>query len=177
MMDEVWKPISNFDSYEVSNLGRVRSWRNTTCGPTMRKLDESVNGYRKVLFSIGGKRTHKYVHVLVLEAFVGPCPPGLEAAHRNGDRSDNRLENLRWVTHEENCADKIEHGTHQARANHNMARLTEEDVRTIRQSYQYEIKNRKVRRQLGLPTCDDLALRYPVSASQIAGIVSGRSWS
>jgi hypothetical protein len=51
------------------------------------------------------------VHHLVLEAFVGPCPPGQEARHVNdNDRANNALSNLAWGTHRENCADRDRHG-------------------------------------------------------------------
>lgn len=50
-------------------------------------------------------------HRLVLEAFVGPCPEGMECRHLNGIRGDNRLENLCWGTHQENYQDRICHGT------------------------------------------------------------------
>jgi hypothetical protein len=49
---------------------------------------------------------------MVLEAFVGPCPPGLECCHGNGVGTDNWVENLRWDTHTENVLDSVRHGTH-----------------------------------------------------------------
>lgn len=52
------------------------------------------------------------IHRLVLEAFVGPCPAGLEGCHGDGDASNNRLENLRWDTPSENNYDSVRHGTH-----------------------------------------------------------------
>lgn len=48
----------------------------------------------------------------MLTAFVGPCPPGMMARHRNGNPADNRVENLRWGTQSENMLDAVEHGTH-----------------------------------------------------------------
>ena len=50
--------------------------------------------------------------VAVLEAFVGPCPPGLEACHGNDVADDNRLENLRWDTRTENQLDRVRNGIH-----------------------------------------------------------------
>lgn len=52
------------------------------------------------------------VHILVLEAFAGPRPLGAEACHRNGNPSDNRLENLYWGSHADNMKDMTQHGTH-----------------------------------------------------------------
>lgn len=54
--------------------------------------------------------TSRRVHLLVLEAFVGPCPPGLEGCHTNGDGLDNKLTNLRWDTHAANMQDRLRHG-------------------------------------------------------------------
>lgn len=52
------------------------------------------------------------VHVLVLEAFEGACPPGHEALHDNDDPTDNRLTNLRWGTRSENLLDRVRNGLH-----------------------------------------------------------------
>jgi hypothetical protein len=52
------------------------------------------------------------VHQLVLEAFVGPRPRGMESCHNNGNQTDNRLVNLRWDTKSENNLDRVRHGTH-----------------------------------------------------------------
>jgi hypothetical protein len=70
--------------------------------------------------------------------FRGPCPPGMEACHNNGDPTDNRLCNLRWDTHANNEADKIRHGTYFIRARlkgerNGNSKLTEEEVRLIRE--------------------------------------------
>jgi hypothetical protein len=102
MDSERWAviPGSNGD-YEVSDLGRVRSWRRRggrRAEPRLRSLN-NVGGYRQVELQGAGLWT---IHRLVLTAFVGPCPPGCEASHINGDRADNRLANLVWETHAEN---------------------------------------------------------------------------
>jgi hypothetical protein len=59
---------------------------------------------------VKGRQTNRFVHQLVLEAFVGPCPPGMECLHANDDATDNRLVNLRWGTHTENVQDCLRNG-------------------------------------------------------------------
>lgn len=101
--EEEWRPIPGHDGYEASSLGRVRSPRRVL------KPWGSNNkiGHLKVGLD-GGKRM--WVHRAVLLAFVGPCPPGLEVRHLNGEPTDNRVENLRYGTHAENMQDMAAHG-------------------------------------------------------------------
>jgi HNH endonuclease len=72
------------------------------------KATPNPDGYLRVAMGSAGDR---YVHRVVLETFVGPCPPGLETRHLNGRPSDNRLVNLAWGSTAEQVADKIAHGT------------------------------------------------------------------
>ena len=131
-MPEIWKPIPSEPGYEVSSLGRVRS---------SDRVVETANGqrrrYKGQMLSPGrtksghltvacGKGNSRSVHVLVLEAFIGPRPPGMEALHRNDEPWDNALENLLWGTRSENLRDKVRNGR--------MA-LTYEQARVVRQRY------------------------------------------
>ncbi|MDF9750289.1 HNH endonuclease [Arthrobacter sp. ES3-54] len=121
---EVWRE-TRFEGYWVSSLGRVR-------GRTMRILKQFINpsGYAVVHF---GSRNPRRVHMLVCEAWHGPCPaPGMHAAHGNGDPVDNRPENLRWATPLENAQDRIRLGTVARGERVGGSKLTENDVRTIR---------------------------------------------
>lgn len=68
----------------------------------------------------------------MLEAFVGPCPEGLECCHENGDESDDRLDNLRWDTHSNNLMDRRKHGTVALGSDVLTAKLTEAAVLEIR---------------------------------------------
>lgn len=62
---------------------------------------------------------NKYIHRLVLEAFVGPCPDGMEALHSDGNKTNNNVDNLRWGTPSENNRDIVKHGRHRnARKTH-----------------------------------------------------------
>ena len=88
---ERWLSIADRPNYFVSDLGRVRGPRKILklrpCGP----------GKYLAIHWAGG--TNRYVHLLVLEAFVGPRPPGMEALHGDDERDNNRLDNLSWGTH------------------------------------------------------------------------------
>lgn len=99
---ETWLPVAkSIGLYSVSNIGNVRSHIGMSGG---RILKPSLigRGYYQVHLNI---KTHVYdrlVHRLVAEAFIGPCPKGKEVNHKNGNRRDNRVENLEYVTHREN---------------------------------------------------------------------------
>ena len=147
-MTEEWRPIQGADGYEVSNLGRVRCWRpipHTAPPPTEpRIVKPSVNrkGYQKVSLGFGGRTP--MLHRLVAEAFVAGREEGLEAAHSNGDKSDNRAVNLEWKTSKENHADKRTHGT-------SGKKLTIEDARAIRKVYDTgELTQTEVGRMFGI---------------------------
>lgn len=90
--DEIWKHHPNHP-IKVSNLGRVENYRGI-------KYFGNNNGFGYKQVKIRGKCYS--VHRLVLETFIGPCPPTLECDHINRVRHDNRVENLRWVTSKEN---------------------------------------------------------------------------
>lgn len=134
MNDEIWKSVVGYEGrYEVSNYGRIRTLVNSKgklANPAIRELEEH-NGYLRVMISkplAGAKRIQqtKFVHCLVLEAFVGPRPKGKQCAHLNGDRKDNRLENLKWVSKTENERHKIIHGTDNSGFRHPQSVLTTE---------------------------------------------------
>lgn len=132
---EQWKPVTDFeDSYEVSNYGRVRSLTRRFCIGRVRTLRENPAGYPYVVLSDArkGLRTTRCVHRLVLDAFVGQRPKGMEARHLDGTRNNNRLENLCWGTKSENMMDKVAHGTSSRGAACGNAKLTKDDVLAIR---------------------------------------------
>ena len=116
-----WLPVVGYESYyEVSDQGRIRSldreieWNETTrvlCGAVLSGTRSTI-GHRQVRLSMRGKAKTLKVHRLVLEAFVGPCPMGMEGCHGNDIPDDNRLENLRWDTRSGNALDRVRNGKH-----------------------------------------------------------------
>lgn len=105
-MKEIWKPIPRYKGlYEVSNMGRVRracdSWRRA-CKKGHILSFKLQKGYARIhLHKNGGRKVYS-IHRLVLKSFIGPCPKGLLAGHLNDIKTDNRLENLAWMTPSEN---------------------------------------------------------------------------
>ncbi|WP_415649087.1 NUMOD4 motif-containing HNH endonuclease [Rhodococcus pyridinivorans] len=119
---EIWKPVVGYEGYyEVSNKGRVRSvsriirlssgGTRTVASRTLKPFG-SKYGHLALKLSRDGEVKNCRVHRMVLEAFVGPCPDGMEGCHNNGIADDNRLENLRWDTSSENKLDTVSHGRH-----------------------------------------------------------------
>ena len=122
-MEEIWKPVSDVDGYEVSNLGRVRSiprlvnvaggGQRLAPSKMLKPWRSSDNGNRAGHLTVSlGRGIRCRVHHLVLEEFVGPRPPGMLALHRDGDSSNNTVENLYWGTYSENMHDSVKHGVH-----------------------------------------------------------------
>ena len=124
MNTEAWQPIPDYDGfYEASSIGRIRSVAREVTAlregkPVTWRLKSRIikprmqNGYPTVTLSKDGIHDHWRVHRLMLVAFVGPCPEGMEGLHANDIRTDNRLENLRWGTRSDNMQDALRNGTH-----------------------------------------------------------------
>lgn len=114
--NEKWLSIPGWEGYyEVSDHGRVRSLsrivlrnghKNRMKGKLLSPVPHPKWGYLRTCLCRNGFRSLREVHTLVLLAFVGPCPKGMECCHNDSDPSNNLLENLRYDTHINNEADK-----------------------------------------------------------------------
>lgn len=142
---EEWKPVVGYEGlYEVSSFGQVRSLRRTckasrgigAIRPVPEKIMTQVlrKGYPGTSLCRNGKHKIVRIHKLVLEAFVGPCPRGMNGAHDDGNPLNCRASNLRWDTQEGNCADKHRHGTAMIGERNPLAKLTVARVLDIRSS-------------------------------------------
>ncbi len=172
-MKEVWRDIPGFEGYQVSDQGRVRSRRKP--GPNAGELSDEWHlmspftdqqGYLGLHLAGPEKPVRVKVHRLVLEAFVGPCPPGEECCHNKGDPADNHLENLRWDTRSSNVKDAYKHGRLPCGAKHRQSKLTSDDVRKIRSLY-----------ASGNVTYQELADRFGITPSTIGSVIEGKTWN
>jgi hypothetical protein len=154
-----------FPGYRFGDDGTVQS-RWVAGHPNMSNQWRTIIGHR-ALNGYQGVRlrvkplvyTTEKVHRLILEAFCGPCPAGMEARHLNGNRRDNRLSNLCWGTPVENANDKRSHGTV---AN---TKLTEPDIAEIIRLASEDIAYSKI------------AVQFGVHESTIGFIVRGKDWA
>lgn len=118
-MTEIWKPAVGYEGYEVSDHGQVRSLDRTIyrkdgqtrlCKGRALKPQKHSDGYLYVCLYREAKPRKEYIHRLVLEAFTGPCPDGMECRHLDGNPENNRVSNLQWGTRSENILDVVRHG-------------------------------------------------------------------
>jgi len=131
-MNEEWRDVVGYEEYyRVSNLGQVWSKRSN------REIVGGVVGeggrYRQITFSVHGIESTKFAHNIVMEAFVGPPPENMEVNHIDGDKLNNRLDNLEYVTHSDNVLHAFKLGlSNNQGENHPGNKLTKENVMEIR---------------------------------------------
>jgi len=114
---EIWKTITNFENYEVSNLGNVRSKRRCGAKGGLIKpfFDRKDNGYYKVHLYVNGKQFQPFLHRLVAQEFLPKVEGKKEINHINGIKIDNNVSNLEWCSRSENIIHAIDMGLRKIR--------------------------------------------------------------
>ena len=156
-----YRDIPGFPGYRVGNDGSIWSWvqKRHVWKPLKGGVDK--DGYKKIILCNHGKRRYARVHILVLEAFSGPCPHGMEACHGpDNNRANNRIDNLRWDIHLSNIADKRKHGTHQEGEKHGCAKLTAVDIQQIRALRQSGVSLQVIAERFGTTKSHVCAIAY-----------------
>jgi len=166
--EEVWKDIPEYPAYQVSNHGRVRSFITRidhawVIGEHPRRILRPIR-INKNYFHVRLQSTWFQVHVLVLMAFVGPCPSGHECCHNDGNGFNNHISNLRWDTRLNNAKDKEKHGTKIMGSKNHKAKLLEFHVKEIRRLYAAGMTEASLSRLL------------PINQTATRAIVERRSW-
>lgn len=164
---EIWKPVLGYEGYyEVSNIGRVRSvprmritkgGGRAPCGGIILKQRKNSLGYMDILLRKDFERTqrskHHTVHKLVAEAFLGPQPEGMQVDHVDHVRTNNCVDNLRWLTQKENSRRRP------------ATKLSEEIVSTIKKNV------------AAGQTQTSQAIVYGVACGTISKIIAGHRWA
>ncbi len=143
MSRATYKDVIGHPGYRVGDDGTVWSqlapgglWKRGVLSGRWKQLrtPKTPKGYRTVSLMGDTGARHYMVHVLVLTAFLGPKPIGMQGCHGDNNRENNQLLNLRWDTPKNNQADRAIHGTRQVGVDHPRSKLTESSVRFIRTS-------------------------------------------
>lgn len=159
---EEWRVIQGHPLYEVSNRGHVRKVK------TGRWLTpDTVAGYDRVRLTEQGTVYRLLIHRLILTAFIGDAPAMAITNHKNGDKKDNRLENLEWVTHSENSR----HAYHILKKNQHLALPGERNHRAKLTNAQVVSIRKALVDGVGVT---ELSRQYHVSHSLISLIRSGK---
>lgn len=167
-----YRKISGWDRYFITDDGRLLS-RSSRYGGRAVLPDGMVRvvkgyylpkGYHSTTLVFGKRRRNVLMHRLVLEAFVGPCPDGMECRHIDGNPANNRLDNLAWGTPQENAADKEIRKTAIHGGRHKLAKLSDLKVFAARDLH-----------SLGW-THSEIAALFQVHRSAISSALSGDTW-
>ena len=169
----IFRDIPNAPGYQVASDGTIWSNRGTDGipSPTWKALSlyRRPYGNRYVVVCLrpepGGKVRCLYVHRIVLEAFIGACPPGMESLHIDGNTANNNVRNLHWGTPLENSEDADRHGSRPRGSENRQAKLVEDEIPTIRKLYADGLSQHEIAELFGL------------TQSVIGQIVRGERWT
>lgn len=158
-----WRVIKGEEGrYAVSNEGEVMSMDFAFSGLPGILKPSMGRGYFYVQLS---NRKRYSIHRLVCEAFIGPRPATMQINHKNGVKTDNRLENLEYCTQSENMKHAFSIGLQSNKGeNHSQACLTEEKVIQIMNRISAGERQGSIARSFG------------ISQSQVSYINSGKAW-
>lgn len=128
--DEVWLPAPNYEDYQISNFGRIKSFKNG-----MQKILKPAidgKGYLQAGLCKNGKIKRFRVHRLVAQLFVSNPDNKPQINHRDGNRLNNHISNLEWCTSAENIKHAVEHNLIPSCEDNYLAKLTQEQIFYIR---------------------------------------------
>ena len=181
-MSEEWRPVKDFEHvYEVSSYGRIRSVDHVVMrkdgkplhvkGCVLKALPNN-RGYPRVSLCFSGHSTWSHVHTLIAEAFlsqpkskIGPLADQYGVNHKDGDKTNNHINNLEYITNRANVRHARKNGLLDVAGMKNgRAKISADDVREIRRLYTNGM------RQI------DLARQFSIDQTQISRIVRHVCW-
>ena len=159
---ERWRQVPGYPDYDVSTLGRVRTWKSGKL--RLMKTRRGSDDYIRVsLQTPSGKKKVERVHLLVARAFLGPAR-GRLVRHKDGKKWRPMLSNLEYGSYLDNKLDKHKHGTDQVGERNSQAELIRKHAKQI-----YRLK--------GQYTQQEIAERFGVSRQAVSDIHRGITWA
>ncbi len=122
---EVWLPIKGFNDYQISNLGNLKGKRGKYLKP------QKQNGYQAICLD----KKRKLIHRIVAENFIGDIPKRYCVAHLDGNRANNKLENLKICSYLENESHKKNHGTVLMGSKNHNSTMSEDQAKALQLVY------------------------------------------
>lgn len=166
--NETWKGIPNFSRYQASDFGRIRSLNYKNSGAIKIIMPSAgKDGYLQSMFLCdNGKYYTLKIHKLITLAFLGERNNGTEVNHINGSKSDNRIENLEYISHSDNCQHSFNIGLQKAKRGslNGMAKLTQEQV-----DYARKLKRESTNRYWGRK---EVALKLGITEKHLQRLVN-----
>lgn len=172
---EIWLPVVGYEGfYEVSNRGQVKtlahyrphSWHDSLCFYPDRILKHDlVRNYHQVKLSFGEKLKGFKVHRLVAQAFIPNPQDKPEINHIDGNKINNHVSNLEWVTSSENQKHAFRIGLQKSGLDNATCKVTKEDIYEIRRKLAEGVKSQEV-----------IAIEHSISRGLVSRIKLGLSW-
>ena len=161
---ETFAHIPQHPGYAACSDGSIYSKQSGTWKRLSPALDKY--GYATVGPCVDGRQHTRTVHRLVASAFHGPCPPGMQCRHLDGNKANNRPGNLAWGTLSDNARDKLLHGTtyRPTGSKHHHAKLNESDVADIKAMI---ASGRMLK---------EIAAKFSLTRSTVGYIKAGKTW-
>jgi hypothetical protein len=168
-MKEIWKRIPNFNKYEASNLGRIKTfnWKGSKQERVMKPAKDGSGYLRTVLIDNEGKNKTVKVHRIIASTFIDNDLNKPEVNHINAVKDDNRVVNLEWSTRQENLKHAKENNLQKVLKGSEIgnSKLKEHEVLSIRREYKPRVVTKRM-----------LAEKYNVDWTTIKDIIQKRTW-
>jgi hypothetical protein len=166
---ETWKEVVGYEGiYSVSSFGNVRRDVGGTgrCKAGRILKPSPSHGYMRLNLCFRGKVKFAFIHILVAAAFIGECPEGMEVNHENGIKSDNSVENLKYVTPSQNIRHAFSTGLNKSIGEtHYCSKLKKADISQIFNLRSSGLSHRKI------------GQIYGMSQSAISRVINGKTYA
>lgn len=164
-MEEVWKKINDYPNYEISNLGNLRRYFKTTGYKNLKGCVKSTGYMQDELRDINNNKIYKFRHRLVAEVFLNKSSELLEVNHIDGNKLNNKVDNLEWCTPSENIKHSFKIGLKNFLGEENpRSKLTKAQVLEIRELAKKGLTQREI------------GEIFQITQGHIAAIINNKCW-